>query len=137
MKAVSMQVSKRLSALKPSPTMALNTKAQAMMKAGTKVFNFTVGEPDEPTPQVIVDACVASLGRGRTKYMPAGGGEDFRVAAAAKLKNDNGVEFPPEAIVAGIGAKEILFHTFMAVLNDGDEVLIPAPYWVSYPEQVR
>lgn len=132
-----MNLSQRLSALKPSPTVALNTKAQQLTKAGTRVINFTVGEPDIPTPGPIVQKCIESLKKGRTKYGQPGGGEELRRAIAHKLKRDNHLTFAPEAIVVGIGAKEILFHTFMALLNEGDEVLIPAPYWVSYPEQVK
>ena len=132
-----MQLSKRLSALKPSPTVALNTKAQQLARSGVKVVNFTVGEPDIPTPQAIVDRCVEALGKGRTKYGQPGGGEDLRKAIVNKLLRDNDLTFAPEQIVVGIGAKEILFHIFMALLDTDDEVLIPAPYWVSYPEQVK
>lgn len=132
-----MNLSQRLSALKPSPTVALNTKAQQLARAGQRVINFTVGEPDISTPPSIVRKCIESLERGRTKYGQPGGGDELRHAIAHKLLRDNHLTFAPETIVAGIGAKEILFHTFMALLNEGNEVLIPAPYWVSYPEQVK
>jgi aspartate aminotransferase len=131
-----MQLSRRILNVKSSPTVALNAKAKAMAKDGIKVLNFTVGEPDFATPEAIVEVGVKALKAGRTKYGPAGGGPEFRQAIAAKLKRENGLDFKPEAIVAGIGAKELLFHIFLALLNEGDEVLVPTPYWVSYPDQV-
>ncbi len=129
-------LSRRILQVKSSPTVALNAKAKALAKEGIKVLNFAVGEPDFPTPKAVVDKAVEALHAGRTKYGPAGGGPEFLAAIAAKLERDNGLKFATNEIVAGIGAKEILFHIFLALLNDGDEVLIPSPYWVSYPDQV-
>ncbi len=130
------KLSRRMLNVKSSPTVALNAKAKAMAAQGIKVANFAVGEPDFPTPQSVVDVAIKALNAGRTKYGAAGGGPQIRQAIAQKLKRDNGVEFPDADIVVGIGAKEILFHVFLAVVNEGDEVLIPSPYWVSYPDQI-
>ncbi len=129
-------LSRRISNVKSSPTVQLNAKAKALGKQGIKVLNFAVGEPDFNTPAPIVDTAIASLKAGRTKYGPAGGSPEFLEAIAAKLKRENGLDFQSNEIVAGIGAKEILFHIFLATLNDGDEVLVPSPYWVSYPDQI-
>jgi aspartate aminotransferase len=129
-------LSRRILAVKSSPTVALNGKAKALARDGVKVLNFAVGEPDFKTPDIVVDAAVAAMKAGRTKYGPAGGGPEFRAAIAKKLKAENGLDFSPDDIVCGIGAKEILFHIVLALVNDGDEVLIPSPYWVSYPDQV-
>ncbi|MCX6111566.1 MAG: pyridoxal phosphate-dependent aminotransferase [Proteobacteria bacterium] len=129
-------LSRRILRVKSSPTVALNAKAKALAKEGVKVYNFAVGEPDFPTPKAVVDKAIAALQAGRTKYGPAGGGAEFLQAISSKLKRENGLDFPPSQIVAGIGAKEILFHIGLALINDGDEVIIPSPYWVSYPDQV-
>lgn len=130
------QLSRRILNVKSSPTVALNAKAKALAKEGAKVLNFTVGEPDFPTPASVVEKAVTALQAGRTKYGPAGGSPEFREAIAAKLARENGLHFPATDIVCGVGAKELLFHIFLALLNEGDEVLIPAPYWVSYPDQI-
>jgi aspartate aminotransferase len=133
---LSMQLSRRILAVKSSPTVALNGKVKALAKEGVKVLNFGVGEPDFSTPASIVQAGIKALEAGRTKYGPAGGSPELRNAIAAKLERENRLKFPADRIVVGIGAKEILFHCFLALLNEGDEVLIPSPYWVSYPDQV-
>ena len=129
-------LSSRILNVKSSPTVALNAKAKALGKQGIKVLNFAVGEPDFNTPEPIVEKAIAALKAGRTKYGPAGGSPEFLQAIADKLKRENGLEFQTSEIVAGIGAKEILFHIFLAILNDGDEVLVPSPFWVSYPDQI-
>lgn len=132
-----MKLSKRISALKPSPTVALNSKAKDLAKSGHKVYNFAVGEPDFTTHEDIVNIAVQSLQNGETKYGPAGGGLALRQAIVEKLKRDNQIEVTAGQVVVGMGAKEILFHIFLALLDEGDEVLIPAPYWVSYTAQVQ
>jgi aspartate aminotransferase len=129
-------LSKRILGVKPSPTVTLNAKAAAMVKQGLPVLSFAVGEPHFPTPQVIVDKAIESLKAGRTKYGAAGGGPELRKAIAAKLERENHLQFAPEQVVVGIGAKEILFHLMLSLLNEGDEVLLPAPFWVSYADQV-
>jgi aspartate aminotransferase len=132
-----MEFSRRITSVQPSPTLALNTKAIQLTKQGHRVLNFAVGEPDYPTPTVVVDRAIESLKAGRTKYTPAGGGPELRQAIADKLLRDNGLTYNVNQIVVGAGAKEVLFHTFLSLLNDGDEVLLTAPYWVSYGDQIR
>lgn len=108
-----------------------------MAAAGKKIYNFAVGEPDFPTPQAVVEVAIDSLKKGRTRYGPAGGSKALREAISVKLQRDNRLQFATDEIVCGIGAKEILFHLFLALLNEGDEVLLLAPYWVSYTDQIR
>ncbi|RYZ54260.1 MAG: pyridoxal phosphate-dependent aminotransferase [Proteobacteria bacterium] len=129
-------LSQRISQLQPSPTVALNTKAKELADQGHKIINFSVGEPDFPTPEPIVKAAIKALEAGKTRYGGAGGGLPLRKAICEKLLKENELTYTPEQIVVGIGAKEILFHLSLALLNPGDEVLIPAPYWVSYTEHV-
>ena len=132
-----MDFSRRITSVKPSPTLSLNAKAIQLTKQGHRVLNFAVGEPDYPTPTVVVDRAIESLKAGRTKYTPAGGGLELRQAISEKLRRDNGLTYDVGQIVVGAGAKEVLFHTFLSLLNDGDEVLLTAPYWVSYGDQIR
>jgi aspartate aminotransferase len=129
-------LSKKILAVKPSPTVSLNAKANALAKEGKPVLSFAVGEPHFPTPEVVAQAGIEAIKKGRTKYGAAGGSIELRKAIVAKLERENHLKFAPEQVVVGIGAKEILFHLMLALLNDGDEVLIPAPYWVSYADQV-
>lgn len=129
-------LSLRISQLQPSPTVALNTKAKELQDLGHKIINFSVGEPDFPTPEPIVQAAIRALEAGKTRYGASGGGLPLRLAIVKKFEQDNQIAYTPDQIVAGIGAKEILFHIALATLNPGDEVLIPAPYWVSYTEHV-
>ncbi len=131
-----LSLSKRISQLQPSPTVALNMKAKELAEQGHKVINFSVGEPDFATPKPIVDVAIEALNQGKTKYGAAGGGLPIRKAICQKLETDNQLSYQPGQIVVGIGAKEILFHLNLALINEGDEVLIPAPYWVSYTEHV-
>lgn len=132
-----MELSRRISSIKPSPTLALNAKANQLKKQGHDVLNFSVGEPDYPTPEIVVQKAIESLKAGRTKYTPAGGGPELRDAIVAKLKRDNHLDFTANQIVVGCGAKEILFHVTLALLNDGDEVILTAPCWVSYADQIK
>ena len=134
---MSVSFSRRILSVQPSPTLALNAKAVQLAKQGHKVLNFAVGEPDYPTPKVVVDKAIESLKAGRTKYTPAGGSPELRQAIVDKLQRDNGLSFDTSQIVVGTGAKEILFHTFLSLLNDGDEVILTTPCWVSYADQIR
>ena len=120
-----MTFSRRILSVQPSPTLALNAKAVQLKKEGHKVLNFAVGEPDYPTAPVVVDRAIESLKAGRTKYTPAGGGPELREAIVEKLRRDNGLTFELSQIVVGMGAKEILFHTFLSLLNDGDVMIRP------------
>ncbi|MCX6130560.1 MAG: pyridoxal phosphate-dependent aminotransferase, partial [Proteobacteria bacterium] len=131
-----LSLSRRISQLQASPTVALNTKAKELAEQGHKVINFSVGEPDFGTPEAIVETAIAALRQGKTKYGAAGGGLPLRKAICQKLMDDNQLQYQASQIVVGIGAKEILFHLALALINEGDEVLIPAPYWVSYTEHV-
>src|SRR5262249_33988733 len=123
-------------AIKPSPTLSLNAKAKAKAAAGADVVSFAAGEPDFDTPKFIKEAAVAALNAGFTKYTPTGGIPELRSAIAKKLKADNPLDYAPEQILVSDGAKHSLYNLFQALLSPGDEVIIFAPYWVSYPDMV-
>ena len=127
----------RLKTLVPSATLAMNAKARAMRAQGIDVISFSVGEPDFDTPKHIKDAAVRALDKGQTKYTEVGGIPELRAAVCHKLKRDHGLEYAPDEVTVSCGAKHTLYNIVMALVNPGDEVLIPSPYWVSYPEQVR
>jgi aspartate aminotransferase len=127
----------RVSLVAESITLAVSAKAAAMKKAGVDVVSFGAGEPDFDTPAFIKDAAKAALDKGQTKYTPTPCLPELKVAIADKFQRDNGLNYKPENITTGAGGKHCLYMAFMAVLNPGDEVLIPSPYWVSYPEQAK
>lgn len=127
-------VAARLAAVKPSASIAAKARADAMRAAGREIIDFTVGEPDFPTPPHIVEAGVKALNAGHTRYTASAGTAELRDAIARKLLRENRLSYESSEIVVGSGAKHIIFNAFMASLNEGDEVVIPAPYWVSYPE---
>ncbi len=127
----------RLKTLVPSATLAMNAKARAMRAQGVDVISFSVGEPDFDTPARIKDAAVRALEKGHTKYTEVGGIAELRAAVCHKLKRDHGLEYTADEVTVSCGAKHTLYNIVMALVNPGDEVLIPSPYWVSYPEQVR
>jgi aspartate aminotransferase len=127
----------RLSTLAPSPTLAMQAKAKAMRAQGIDVISFGAGEPDFDTPQRIKDAALRALEKGHTKYTEVGGVPELRAAVCQKLKRDNGLDYASDEVVVSCGAKHTLYNLMMALVNPGDEVLIPSPFWVSYPEQVR
>jgi aspartate aminotransferase len=127
----------RLKTLAPSPTLAIQAKAKAMRAQGIDVISFGAGEPDFDTPRHIKQAAVRALEGGQTKYTEVGGIPELRAAVCQKLKRDNGLDYAPDEVVVSCGAKHTLFNIVMALVNPGDEVLIPSPYWVSYPEQAR
>ncbi len=129
-------IAQRLKAIKPSPTMAVTAKAAELRAAGQDVIGLAAGEPDFDTPEHIKNAAKAALDAGKTKYTPASGTADLRQAVCDKFKRDNGLDYAPNQIVVGNGAKQVLFNALLATLNAGDEVIIPAPYWVSYPDMV-
>ncbi len=129
-------LSERINRIQPSPTLAVSARAKAMRAAGKDVLSFDVGEPDFDTPQHIKDACIAALQNGDTKYTAAPGTPKLRQAIADKLMRENGLEYSADQIVVSCGGKHSLFNIFQSMLNPGDEVLIPTPYWVSYPDQV-
>jgi len=123
--------------ISPSPTLAVDAKAKALMAAGEDVCSFAAGEPDFDTPQHIKDACAAALQAGKTKYVATPGIEDLRKAIAESYLSSYGLKVAPSQIVVSPGGKFSCFLAIMAVCSPGDEVIIPAPYWVSYPEMVK
>ena len=125
-----------LSRVKPSATIAVTQKARELKAAGRDVIGLGAGEPDFDTPDNIKEAAIAAIRRGETKYTPVAGIVPLREAIAAKFKRENDLDYEPGQTIVGTGGKQILFNAFMATMNAGDEVIIPAPYWVSYPEMV-
>ena len=126
----------RLSRIKPSPTIAVTTKALELKAAGRDVIGLGAGEPDFDTPQNIKDAAKRAIDKGDTKYTQVDGTPALKQAICAKFKRENGLDYKPNQITVGTGGKQVLYNALMATLNPGDEVIIPAPYWVSYPDMV-
>ncbi|WP_336288222.1 MULTISPECIES: pyridoxal phosphate-dependent aminotransferase [unclassified Bartonella] len=129
-------IADRLSLIKPSATIAVSQKARNLKALGRDVIALSAGEPDFDTPNNIKNAAIEAIQRGETKYTPISGIPELRQAIAAKFKRENNLIYQPEQIIVGTGGKQILFNALMATLNKGDEVIIPSPYWVSYPEMV-
>ncbi len=121
----------------PSPTLAVNAKAKALKAAGADILNFSVGEPDMPTPPHVCEAGKKAIDDGHTRYTPVPGILELREAICAKLKRDQGWDYDIEQVQVSCGGKHGLYNAFQAIINPGDEVLIPAPYWVSYPPMVQ
>ncbi len=126
----------RLNSIKPSPTIAVTTKAQELKAAGRDVIGLGAGEPDFDTPQNIKDAAIKAIASGQTKYTAVDGTPALKQAICAKFKRENGLSYTPQQITVGTGGKQVLYNALVATLNKGDEVIIPAPYWVSYPDMV-
>ncbi len=126
----------RLSLIKPSPTIAVTQKAAELRAAGRDVIGLGAGEPDFDTPDPIKAAAIAAIEAGQTKYTPVGGIPELKAAIQAKFKRDNALSYTPDQIIVGVGGKQVLYNALMASLDPGDEVIIPAPYWVSYPDMV-
>ncbi len=131
-----MRLSERAQAIRPSPTLAIDAKAKALKASGEDIINFGVGEPDFDTPENIKDAAIKAIKDGFTKYTPVGGIDELKTAIIEKFKNDNDLAYEKDEIIVSCGAKHSLYNIAEALFNPGDEVIIPAPYWVSYPEQV-
>jgi aspartate aminotransferase len=131
-----MYISKRVLSIKPSSTLAIDAKAKALKQQGVDVINFGVGEPDFDTPINIKEAAITAINAGFTKYCPVAGTPELKNAIINKLKRDNGFTYVPEEIIVSSGAKHSLYNLFQSIIDDGDEVIIPAPYWVSYPDMV-
>ncbi|WP_377512512.1 pyridoxal phosphate-dependent aminotransferase [Octadecabacter sp. R77987] len=129
-------LSATLDRVKPSPTIAVTTKAQELKAAGRDVIGLGAGEPDFDTPDNIKAAGIAAINEGRTKYTAVDGIPELKQAICAKFKRDNALTYTPDQVTVGTGGKQVLYNTFTATLNPGDEVIIPAPYWVSYPDMV-
>jgi aspartate aminotransferase len=126
----------RLDAINPSLTIAVATKARALQAAGRDVISLSAGEPDFDTPQNVKDAAIRAILGGETKYTDVAGTPALRKAVAAKFKRDSGIDYKPEEIIISTGGKQVIFNAMMATLNAGDEVIIPSPCWVSYPDIV-
>ncbi|MBI4373495.1 MAG: pyridoxal phosphate-dependent aminotransferase [Deltaproteobacteria bacterium] len=131
-----MKLSERSQRIKPSPTLAIDAKAKEMQAQGIDVISFGTGEPDFDTPDHIKEAAIQALRAGKTKYTPIGGIPELKDAIIAKFKRDNGLTYSRDEILVSVGGKHALYNIFQAILDPGDEVLIPSPHWVSYPDQV-
>lgn len=129
-------LSNSLSRVKPSATLAATQKARDLVAQGRDVISLAVGEPDFDTPDNIKKAAIAAIERGETKYPPVAGIAPLREAVCTKFKRENSLDYKPSQVIVGTGGKHILFNAFMATINPGDEVIVSAPYWVSYPEMV-
>ena len=129
-----MYISKRLQSIKPSPTLAIDAKAKALKAKGVDIISFGTGEPDFDTPQNIKDAAIKAINNGFTKYCPVPGTPDLKDAIIKKFKEDNNLEYTREQVMVSCGGKHSLFNLFQTIFDEGDEVIIPAPYWVSYPD---
>ena len=131
-----MELSKRVQAIKPSPTLAVTARAARLKAEGKDIIGLGAGEPDFDTPQHIKDAAVAAIHRGFTKYTAVGGTPGLKNAIIAKFKRENGFDYTAGQILVSCGGKQSFFNLTLSVINPGDEVIIPAPYWVSYPDIV-
>lgn len=131
------RISNRAAVLSPSLTLAIDAKAAEMKKAGIDVVGFGTGQPDFDTPDFIKDAAKAALDQGFTKYTPAAGIPELRQAIADKFKRENGLDYKPSQIIVSCGGKHSCYNVMMALCQEGDEVIIPSPYWLSYPEMVK
>lgn len=129
-------LSERAKRIKPSPTLSVDTKAKALKSQGLDVVNFGVGEPDFDTPEHIKEAAIKAIRDGFTKYTPVGGIEELKDAIIEKFKKDNNLDYERDEILVSCGAKHSLYNIAQALYNRADEVIIPVPYWVSYPDQV-
>ncbi len=132
-----MTLATRVAALAPSPTMALDAKTKALISQGLDVVNLTAGEPDFDTPLFIRQAAAEAMNRGETRYTAVGGTPRLKLAVSARLKEDAGLVYAPEEILVSDGAKHSLYNAILSLTDSGDGVLLPVPYWVTYPEQIR
>lgn len=131
-----MRISKKVGAIKPSVTLEISAKANALKKEGKDVVAFTAGEPDFNTPEYIIAEAAKALRDGKTKYTPTAGIPELKKAIVEKMKRDNGIDCTPENVVVSTGAKSSLYHVMCALIEDGDEVIVPTPGWITYAEQI-
>ena len=134
---MSVRISHRVSQVKPSATIAVSDKATELRAKGRDIISLGFGEPDFDTPDHIKDAAIKAIHEGQTKYPPVAGTVELKQAIIRKLKQENKLAYNPDQIIVSTGAKQALFNLMQAVLNEGDEAIIPAPYWVSYPDMVK
>lgn len=132
-----MELASRVTQLTPSLTLAIDSKAKALRAEGVEIYSFAAGEPDFDTPEHIKTAAEEALKSGFTKYTASSGMPELRTAISEKFKRDNGLDYKPSDIIVSNGAKQSCYNAIMAVCGEGDEVIIPAPYWLSYPDMVR
>jgi Aspartate/tyrosine/aromatic aminotransferase len=132
-----MQLSKRLQNLKPSATIAMSTKARELKAQGLDIISLSIGEPDFNTPDFIKDAAKKALDENYTAYTPIGGYPELKDAIITKFKRDNNIEYAQNQIVVSTGAKQSIYNVLQAIVDEGDEVIIPTPYWVSYSDIVE
>jgi len=130
-------LAERMKTLAPSSTLAVQAKAKALKARGIDVISFGAGEPDFDTPERIKEAAILAMRRGQTKYTEVGGIQELRAAVCTKFRRDNGLDYEPADVLISVGAKHTLYNLAVALLDPGDEVLVPSPFWVSYPEQAR
>ena len=130
-------VAHRAASVKPSPTLAVTAKAAELRAAGRDIIALSAGEPDFDTPAHIKEAAIKAIRDGRTKYTAAGGMPELKQAVADKFRRENGLEYKPEQVLVSCGAKHSIYNVMQALLDPGDEVIIPAPYWVSYPDMAK
>ncbi|MFA5276002.1 MAG: pyridoxal phosphate-dependent aminotransferase [Candidatus Omnitrophota bacterium] len=130
-------IAKRLKHIKPSPTLAITSKAKKLKAEGVDIISLAAGEPDFDTPQFIKDAAIEAIGQGFTKYTPTSGTPELKKLIAEKFKKDNSLDYALDQIVVSCGAKHSIFNALFVLVDKDDEVLIPSPYWVSYPEMVH
>lgn len=130
-------LNRRYAQVRPSSSIAAKARVDALRAQGRRIVDFSIGEPDFDTPAHLVEAGVDALRSGATRYTGSLGTPALRAAAARKFERENGLPTTAQDVVVGVGAKQLIFHALMATLNDGDEVVVPAPYWVSYPDMVR
>ena len=131
------QLSDRLNRLSPSATLAMSQKSSEMKAAGIDVINMSVGEPDFNTPDHIKEAAKKAIDNNYSRYSPVPGYPELRKAIVKKLKEENGLDYTMNEILVSNGAKQSVCNTIMALVNDGEEVIVPAPYWVSYPQMAK
>ena len=132
-----MKISKRAQDVPASATIAVTARAQELKAQGVDVIGFGAGAPDFDTPDYIKDAAIEALKAGKTKYTAASGIPELRAAIAKKLQKENGLKYTPEQVIVNIGGKHSVYEAMQAVLDPGDEVILPTPYWVTYPETVK
>ena len=126
----------RVSRIKPSATLAITARANQIRAEGRDILSLAAGEPDFDTPRHVKEAAIAAIREGKTKYTAVAGTPSLKDAVISKFRNDNGLEYSPNEVMISCGAKQVIYNLCQALLNDGDEVIIPAPYWVSYPDIV-
>lgn len=132
-----MSISKKVSQISPSPTLGITAKAKKMQAEGINVIGFGAGEPDFDTPLNIKEAAKIAIDKGFTKYTPTAGIKELKDAICAKFKKDNNLEYSPDEIIVSCGAKHSIFNIIVTLCDEGDEVILPSPYWVSYPEMIK